>query len=354
LPFNDSIDLAIEWVGKNSGQTESLITECDQKLIESKRVFVLLFDALDRLNEDWGRIRELLSAALKLCLECRSRRAIRLKFFLRPDMIDEDDELWSFSDSSKLLHSKVELAWRSQDLFGLILSHLANSEVGAEFRKEINIHTGIQWRQVKDIFPLPRSLATSEETLRGIIEGIAGPWMGTSKKRGFTFTWIPTHLADAKGRASPRSFLLAFKRAAEWTDENKPGCETALHYEGIHDGVIHASTIRIREIKEDYPWVGPLLESARGLTVPCTPSELTECWTKQIIQRAIDYSQEQKRLPPRRFSLDASRQGKPDALVDDLVELAVLYRTEDRRLNMPDIFRVGFGIKRKGGVRPPR
>ena len=36
------------------------------------------------------------------------------------------------------------------------------------------------------------------------------------------------------------------------------------------------------------------------------------------------------------------------------VELAVLYRTKDGRLNMPDIFRVGFGIRRKGGVRPPR
>jgi hypothetical protein len=41
-------------------------------------------------------------------------------------------------------------------------------------------------------------------------------------------------------------------------------------------------------------------------------------------------------------------------LIEDLVELAILYRTEDSRLNMPDIFRVGFGIRRMGGVRPPR
>ncbi len=60
------------------------------------------------------------------------------------------------------------------------------------------------------------------------------------------------------------------------------------------------------------------------------------------------------KLPPRRFTNDPFRKGSPEALIDDLVELAVLYRTKDGRLNMPDIFRVGFGIRRKGGVKPPR
>ena len=60
------------------------------------------------------------------------------------------------------------------------------------------------------------------------------------------------------------------------------------------------------------------------------------------------------KLPPRRFTNDPFRKGSAEALIDDLVELAVLYRTKDGRLNMPDIFRVGFGIRRKGGVKPPR
>jgi hypothetical protein len=92
----------------------------------------------------------------------------------------------------------------------------------------------------------------------------------------FTYTWVPTHLADAVGRVSPRSFLLAFKRAAELTDESYHNHQTALHYEAIQQGVIAASRIRVGEIKEDYPWVKPLLEAARGLTVPCDPQELTE------------------------------------------------------------------------------
>lgn len=125
------------------------------------------------------------------------------------------------------------------------------------------------------------------------------------------------------------------------------------HYEGIHQGVAEASNIRIREIKEDYPWVGPLLAALKGATVPLKFEELTERWTKAVIGQSLAEAKRNERLPPRRYSSDAVRKGTPEALVDDLIELAVLYRTEDRRYNMPDIFRVGFGIKRKGGVRPP-
>lgn len=84
--------------------------------------------------------------------------------------------------------------------------------------------------------------------------------------------------------------------------------------------------------------------------MPCSPEELTSRWTPERIQAV---QQATNKLPPRRFSTDPYRQGNDEALIDDLVELAVLYRTADDRLNMPDIFRVGFGIKRLGGVKPP-
>ncbi len=355
LPFDDEVDAAALWVAANRDPANRYLAECDRDLAQQKKVLLLLFDSLDRLADNWGLIREILSAALQLGLECRSRRAIRCKFFLRPDMVEEDDEIWRFSDSSKLLHSMSGLTWRPNDLFGLILLHLANSEsAGPAFRDAIEHQVHIQWREIDDVYPLPRELTAGEQPLRGIVEALAGPWMGTTAKRGFTFTWIPTHLSDAKGRLSPRSILLAVKRAAEWTSEQYPNHRTALHYEGIQQGVVKASKIRISEIKEDYPWVGPLLEALEGTTVPLTTDELTTKWTKSCIQSSLEAAQQNKRLPPRRYSSDPNRKGEIQALVDDLVELAILYRTEDNRINMPDIFRVGFGIKRKGGVKPPR
>jgi hypothetical protein len=128
----------------------------------------------------------------------------------------------------------------------------------------------------------------------------------------------------------------------------------ALHYEGVQQGVVKASETRVQEMKEDYPWVGPLLEAMSGATVPLDMNELHKSWSPECLDAALRKAQSQSRLPPRRYSGDPVRKGQLTALVDDLVELAVLYRTEDQRINMPDIFRVGFGIKRKGGVKPPR
>jgi hypothetical protein len=355
LPFDDEVDAAALWVKGNRDLADRYLAECDRDLAEQNKVLLLLFDSLDRLSDDWTRIREILSAALQLGLECRSRRAIRCKFFLRPDMVEEDDELWRFSDSTKLLHGKGDLAWRPNDLFGLILLHLANSaSVGLVFRETVQHQAHIQWRDIDNVYSLPRELTAGDQPLRRIIEALTGPWVGTTAKRGFTFTWIPTHLSDAKGRLSPRSILLAFRHAAQWTADRFPTHPTALHYEGIQQGVVEASKIRISEIKEDYPWVGPLLEALKGVTVPLTVAELTSRWTLRCIESSLEASQQKQRLPPRRYSSDANRRGSLQALIDDLVELAVFYRTEDGRINMPDIFRVGFGIKRKGGVKPPR
>jgi hypothetical protein len=159
-------------------------------------------------------------------------------------------------------------------------------------------------------------------------------------------------LADAAGKISPRSYLLAFKRAAEHTALHRPEHQRALHYSAIQEGVIKASEIRVQEIAEDYPWVTPLLEAARGAVVPITAGELANRWTTECLGKMRRTAR--SKLPPRRFTSDPIRSGRTEVLIDDLVELAVLYKTKDDRLNIPDIFRVGFGIRRKGGVKPPR
>lgn len=350
LTRKDWLALAI-WTQSHPEEADRQLTECDDQLAKNGTVLLVLFDALDRLaDNNWTSVRKLLMGALRFALACRSRRAIRLKFFLRPDM-EEDTEIWNFSDSSKLRHGKVELSWRTADLYALVFTFLANDEsFGSQFRKISGQISRFSWLERDDIFPIPREVI-DDKRLRPILEEIAGPWMGRSHKRGFTYTWIPTHLADAVGRISPRSFLLAFKHAAWVTDETYGSHEYPLHYEAIQRGVAEASQIRIGEIKEDYPWVRALLEAARGLFVPCKIEELTSRWTPE---RLRDVRTAARKLPPRRFTTDPNRKGHPDALIDDLVELAVLYRTEDGRINMPDIFRVGFGIKRKGGVKPPK
>jgi hypothetical protein len=350
LPFPEDWRAAVMWMAEYPEQVGAHFRACDEELRTAGKTLLVVFDALDRLAGSWDGVRTLMEAALQLGLQCRSWRSIRLKFFLRPDM-EEDEAIWRFRDSSKLRHAKVELNWRTADLYSLVLMYLANhGELGPRFREFVDRKTKVAWVKRAEVFSPARALV-ADERLRPVVEAIAGEWMGTNAKRGFTYSWIPTHLADAAGRISPRSFLLAFRRAAEFMDDRYPDHDRALYYEAIQQGVAAASEIRVSEIKEDYPWVEPLLEAARGLTVPCGPGELTGRWTPDRIQ---EVQQANDKLPPRRFSTDPYRKGMGEALIDDLVELAVLYRTADARLNRPDIFRVGFGIKRMGGVKPPR
>ncbi len=341
----------VKWVSADPSRANDFLTRCDLELAKKNINLLVVFDAFDRLSERWDTVRNYLLAALRLCLLCRSRKAIRLKLFLRPDM-EEDAEVWKFADSSKLRHAKIELSWLPVDLYGLVISHVANSSrCGYLFRRGIETPLNLTWPKQESVYVNPRDLVSNDEALRGVVEAISGRWMGAGAKRGYTFTWIPSHLADAAGRVSPRSFTLAFRQAANWTQQSRPGHQYPLHYDGIQDGVAEASKIRINEIREDYPWVGSLLEAARGLSVPCDESDLANLWDKERLRKI---SESRARLPPRRFSTDPFRKGRPETLIDDLVELSVLYRTQDGRLNMPDIFRVGFGIKRKGGVRPVR
>ena len=79
------------------------------------------------------------------------------------------------------------------------------------------------------------------EPYRMAFEHVAGEFMGSNRRRGFTYTWIPKHLADASHHASPRSFVVAIGKAAESAGRN---IATPIDYRGIHEGVRAASRTR--------------------------------------------------------------------------------------------------------------
>lgn len=175
--------------------------------------------------------------------------------------------------------------------------------------------------------------------------------MGRHRRRGTTATWLPTHLADAQGRVSPHSFLLALKHAETYSREN--GAEEILHYEGLLKGVQVASHVRSQELMEDYPWVEAVLAPLKDLSVPCNRKELIHRWQEaQVVATIMPLIQAEDRswLPPY-ILVDRPEAPQPEAaLIEVLVELGVLSYLTDDRLNMPDIFRVAAGIGRKGGV----
>jgi hypothetical protein len=182
------------------------------------------------------------------------------------------------------------------------------------------------------------------EAQRKAFERLAGPWMGRDRRRCVPYTWSVGHLADGRGQTSPRSFLAALRQAAEDSSERYPQHEYALHYESIKRGIRKASEIRVDEVAEDYPWVREVLTLLQGMNVPCPYDDILARWEKKFPKGPQD-------IPSERLPAQHAARGW-DGIREDLQRLGLIETKKDNRVDMPDLYRIGFGLGRKGGVKP--
>lgn len=341
----------VSWLAEHPEEADRLLLASDEELARQGIWHITIFDALDRSGSEWPKIHALIRGLLQLALEVRGYQRIRIKCFLREDQLDEE-RIGRFPDASKVLATRVELSWDREDLYGMLWQYMANGPEGPAFSfrawAEQYLREGFQGLTLgpardSGIYRVRRP---RPQAVQKLFHQIAGAWMGTGPKRGFTDRWIFNHLADAKQRTSPRSFLTALRAAAEDTDYRYRDHKYALHYESIKAGVRKASHWRVQELGEDYPWVRILLSALEGLTVPCDFREVHSRWRSKEVFEQIEAQRAEIPLLPARFSEGA------EGLRKDLEELGVFQRLSDGRVNIPDVFRIGFGMGRKGGVKP--
>lgn len=335
----------VNWLKANPEPVEKLFFDVDNKLELQQTYHLVLFDALDRTADDWKSMNQLVRGLLQSVLDFRSYKRIRLKMFVRPDQI-EDSEVGSFPDSSKVLSQKTELYWPRIELYGLLWQHLANESTSDIFREGCEKLTSVKWRNIDDVWVVPEKLRTDEGIQRRIFHSMTGPWMGRDRRRGFPYTWLPNHLGDTRNQVSPRSFLAALRHAA--SEKEKSEQSFALHYESIKRGVQEASIIRVQEMQEDYPWVQKLLTPLSGISVPCHAGEIKRIWEMHQVLDDLKQSiaSAMVRLPP------AHIQTGSEGVLEDLESLGLIERISADRINIPDVYRVGYGIGRRGGVTP--
>lgn len=335
----------VGYVQEHPEQVDRILFERDAELSEQDSYWIMLFDALDRSAGDWSTMNRLIRGLLEAALDLRPYRRLRVKCFLRTDQLVER-EVGNFPDASKILAGRVDLSWPATELYNLLFQYLGNSESG-DFRSEIEEELRWKWQSSGSIWIPPAELY---ENQREVFHSICGPWMGKDRRRGFPFTWVPNHLADAEGRTSPRSFIAALRKAAEDTKERYKGHGWSLHYESLKRGVQRASEIRVKELQEDYPWIEILMSVLRGRVVPLEFDQVAEAWRSEGVLEKLRNRVEEgtERLPPARLEED-------DAGVRrDLEDLGIFLRLRDGRVNIPDVYRVGYGLGRRGGVRPVR
>jgi hypothetical protein len=257
---------------------------------------------------------------------------------LREDQAERT--VFNFPDASKLTATKAELTWARHDLHGLLWQRLINAPLAhGERMRAICPHVdqaGI-WRVADE-------MKVESDAQRKAFERLAGPWMGRDRRRGVPYTWSISHLADGQGRTSPRSFLAAIRQAAEDSTERYGQYELALHFESIKRGIQKASEIRVQEMAEDYPWVPVVLSELKSLNVPCEFDVVVARW-------AAKFPEGPQSIPSDRLPAQHVARGW-DGLREDLQRLGLIETKKDGRIDMPDLYRVGFGLGRKGGVKP--
>ena len=359
-PYDIWRAVILRWVARRDGRSIPDTTWSDTigwlksgtasaaRVMETPRDWrgLILFDALDRTSTDWLRMDEIVRGLLRAVLWLKSWPGLHGKVFLREDQAERT--VFNFPDASKLTATRAELTWARYDLHGLLWQRLihAPDPHGARMRDICGKAAGREVQRNGEIWSLPDELKRESDAQKIAFERLAGTQMGRGVKRGVPYTWSVSHLEDARGQASPRSFLAAIKQATEDTEERYPDHELALHFESIKRGIQKASEIRVSEIAEDYPWVREVLEPLRGLNVPCESDTFVERWNAKFPNGPGEIST--KSLLPAQH-LKRGWQG----IHDDLRRLGMIeIKKTDGRTDMPDLYRVGFGLGRKGGVKP--
>ena len=315
------------------------LTALDEASAKDDSFILVVFDALDRLSSsDWASIRGLTKGLLVTALGLQSFRSIRAKIFMRVDQFS-DRELFRFPDSSKILNDRVDLTWQAHELYGLLLFELSRDDNAASVLKSL-----AESLNVSSALPIGGGTDATPHLQKNLITAIAGEFMGKDRKRGRVYTWVPLHLGDAANNCSPRTFLTAWKSAAEHPPAPQ---DQAVDHLGLIEGVRQASRARLNELLEDYPWIDLALEPMRGHFVPISKDELFDIWKQKKVSKSI---QETKGLTPIGMFIEDS----PDALLQTMASIAVMEVRANGKINVPDIFRVEAGILRRGGVAVPR
>lgn len=339
VPFTDTLRA----LSKKPSDFEEAVSNFDDHLAVSNQNFLILFDALDRLPGDWRDIRQLTTALLRRSVGLKSFRSIRTKTFIRPDQF-ADKSMFQFPDGSKIRNDHVDLSWKPYELFGLLFFEIMRSGNGKAALELVAQEVGA----VGALGLSTRRSRNSPEDQKKIIDAIAGPFMGSNARRGRVYTWVPLHLSDAQDTCSPRTFLTAWQMASE---HQPVPTGRAVDHLGLIEGVRKASSTRLAELREDYRWIDGALAALKGQFVPIERSEVIQIWNdSKVVQSILRDAKLGSWLAP----VQLADSEEPAALLDAMNSIAVTEERANGKINVPDIFRVEAGIKRRGGVAVPR
>jgi hypothetical protein len=330
---------------QRSGTTPLLtLDKLDEELQRRDAWLFAAYDELDTIvRSDWSAMGLLISALVSFWASYARRwKRLRAKIFLRTDFFRRNTELVG-ADISKLAANRAELFWSDKNLYAMLLKRIVNrSERLREYCRKARPRLTLEVDPQLQYVPI---LVRAEEA-RPPIERIAGEFMGANENKGHSFTWILDHIRDGNAKVSPRALVRLIENAASLEIDNmRAGGAQLLHHVSLRKALDAVSETHVREAStHELPWLRGLRTQMSGSSVP---------WEHRDLETLLRKTWSKVWNGDPAASLPADN---PKDLIDYLIEIGIVRIRRSRRrgaadrLDVPDLFLAGLGLKRKGGV----
>lgn len=307
----------------------------DARLTSEDRYVFVTYDELDTLGGgDWTLIEAGVRGLVAFwAAYARRWKRIRAKLFLRTDLYERHARAGG-ADLAKLAAGRVDLVWNDRDLYGLLLKRLANLDVGlADYVQSVK---GIEWIEDPKLGKIPR--LKKWQDARPVVERMVGAYMGANQKKGLVYRWLIDHVRDGLGRALPRPFVRLIEDAArlELANFGILRERRLLEPASLRRALDRVSNDHVAQSQDEWPW----LDTVK---------------TKLAESALVPWDRERDVIRSLEGFLAAGGSSVPPfegrELLAYLIEIGILRRRPDGRVDAPDLFLSGLGLRRKGGVR---
>ncbi len=310
-----------------------VLDRLDEQFEQNGHYLFATYDELDTLgNGDWKLVEAGVRGLVALwAAYARRWRRIRAKLFLRTDLYERHAKAGG-ADLAKLAAGRVELVWSDRDLYGLLLKRLAN--VNEELANYVKVVKGVLWSNDPSLGLIPK-LRTSQDA-RPVVERMVGVYMGANQKKGLVYRWLLDHVRDGLGRGYPRPFVRLIEEGSRQELQSSGTLKTPrlLEPASLRRALDRVSGDHVAQSKDEWPWLEGLKERLHSNPlVPYTEKESIKLLEGLDAQGAAILPFEGREL------------------LDYLLELGIFRRRPDGRLDAPDLYLAGLGLRRKGGVR---
>lgn len=330
----------IDWIVSNIERWEGFLDQCDDAMADQGIKIVITYDELDRLCSKYNDLFLYIRCLLSFWFTRNNRwQNIKAKIFLRRDLYNA--KALHFVDSSKMRAYHMELQWDSVSLYRLLIKRLANSKDDRMLAYLNSIPGLLDHNLVEELGYLPTD---REEKLKDFVEKLIGKYMGSTPKKGVSYTWVTNHIQDAKGEVAPRSFLKCFVFASNelFNHKDEVGKLTdakLISPARLQGALASVSMDRVNElISEEYGWMEVLKRKLDNRSMLMDRAEF------------LRYLSIENWKPKERGTLPGN---SPEELLEALESLGVFFETSDGRINTPEIYLHGFGLRRRGGIKRP-